>query len=99
VINKLKTYIGFAIKAGNVVFGYDNLIVSRKKLELVLMCNTLNDKMTSKVFNFCTNKNLKVIKLDLNLGDLISRNCKVLGISNHNLSQAILNELKMDNEK
>ena len=95
--NKIKAYIGFAIKSGKIVFGYDNLIVAKKNPELVLICQSQNDKVTNKVINFCELRKIPCVKLNFVLGDLIGRNCKVIGIMDKNLSVATKKELKMEN--
>lgn len=96
--SKIKAYLGFAIRSGNVVFGYDNLIVSKKTPLLTLICKSQNEKVTNKVLNFCEKKNIECIKLDIVLGEMIGRNCKVIGVFDKNLAAAIINELKMENE-
>ena len=97
--NKVKSYLGFAIRSGSVVFGSDNLFVSRKSISLVLICSTQNEKVTNKVINYCHDKNIKHIKLqNLVLGDLCARdNCKVLGVTDISLANAIMNEFQMEN--
>lgn len=98
-INKISTYAGFAIKSGKVVFGYDNLITSKKNIKLVLICSSINDKMYNKIQGYCDGKHIKYYKFDNEiLSDIIHRdNCKMLGITDESLSKAIKNELKMEN--
>ena len=50
--NKIKSYLGFAIRSGKVVFGYDNLFVTKKQPLLVLISSSQNEKMTDKVFKY-----------------------------------------------
>ena len=97
--NKVKSYLGFAIRSGAVVFGSDNLFASKKMVILVLICSTQNDKVTNKVIKFCEDKKIKYIKLEnIILGDLCSRdNCKVLGVTDNSLANAIMNEFQMEN--
>lgn len=99
-IDKLKSYLGFAIRSGKVIFGVDKLIESKKKPLLVIICSTQNDKVTSKVIRFCSSNNITYFKLkDLILGDIIGRdNCKVIGVLDTNLANAIKNEFQMENE-
>ena len=47
--NKLKSYFGFAIKSGKVIFGYDNLFKSKKAPLLVVISPDLAEKMAKKV--------------------------------------------------
>ena len=98
-MTKIESYLGFAIRSGKIIFGYDNLFQSKKTPKLVLICSTQNEKVTNKVFKFCVNNDIECIKLvDLILADLIKRdNCKVVGIIDENLANVIRSELKMDN--
>ena len=99
--NKISTYLGFAIKSGSVVFGFDNLIKCRKLPKLVLVCSTQNEKVSNKVANFCKINKIDIIKLqNLVLGNLIKRdNTKILGILDENLCRVLKIELEMGNDK
>ena len=98
-MTKLESYLGFAIKSGKVIFGYDKLIECKKTPKVVLICSSQNEKVSNKVLNFCTTNNIECIKLKkFILSDLIKRdNCKVIGVIDENLANAIRFELKMDN--
>lgn len=93
--NKLSTYIGFAIKSGKVIFGYDNLFKAKKKPVLVVICPTLSEKMKEKVNLFCCDQKIASLTLEnLILSDIIKRdNCKVIGICDENLANAIANNI------
>lgn len=97
--SKLATYIGFAIKSGKVIFGYDKLFEARKIPNVVLICSTLNEKNTNKIMEFCNNHTIKYYKLkELVLGEILKRdNCKVIGIIDKNLSNVISNEMDLLN--
>ena len=99
--NKLKSYFGFAIKSGKVIFGYDNLFKSKKAPFLVVISPDLAEKMVNKVKIFCDEHKINLLTLEnLNLSDIINRdNCKVLGICDENLSFAIENEIVLLNGK
>ena len=99
-VDKVKTYLGFAIKSGKVIFGVDKLFQSTKKPHVVLICSTQNEKVTNKVIKYCENNQFPYIKLsDLVLGDIVGRdNCKVIGILDLNLAIAIRNEFQMESE-
>ena len=98
-IDKIKAFIGFAIRSGNVIFGSDKLFEDKKIPILVLICSTQNDKVSNKVINYCKDRNIKYIKLEeLILSDLVSReNCKVIGIVDKSLAKALKNEFEMEN--
>lgn len=93
--SKLGTYIGFAIRSGKVIFGYDNLFKSKKKAILVLYSLDLAEKMQIKLKTFCNEQKIDILPLEnSNLSDIIKRNnCKVLGICNQELSKVIEKEI------
>ena len=98
-LKKISTYIAFSIRSGKIIFGVDNLMVTKKLPIVVIICSTQNEKVTNKIINFCNNYGIKYIKLkDLVLADIIGRdNCKVIGLLDNNLSTAVINEFEMGN--
>lgn len=97
--SKIKSYLSFSIRSGKIIFGVDNLFQAKHKPNLVLICSLQNEKVTNKIIKFCDSSNIAYIKLEqLILADLIGRdNCKVVGLLDNNLAEAIRNELKMGN--
>lgn len=95
--SKIKSYLGFAIRSGKVIFGYDNLFVTKKSPLLILISSTQNEKMTDKVIAYAMERKIKCIKLPFVLEDLLGRNCKVITVLDRSLSDAIYNELKVEN--
>lgn len=100
-IKKIKAYLTFSIRSGKIIFGVDKLMTSKKLPIVVLICSTQNEKVTNKVIRFCESNNIKVIKMvDLVLADIIGRdNCKVVGLLDYNLANAVMNEFQVENEK
>lgn len=98
-VEKIKTYVGFAIRSGEIVFGFDNIMKSKSKIKLILISSTQQEKVANKLIKYGEEKNIKVIKLnDYKVEDFTSRdNCKVIGIINYNLAEVILKELEMEN--
>ncbi|MBQ7352062.1 MAG: ribosomal L7Ae/L30e/S12e/Gadd45 family protein [Clostridia bacterium] len=99
-IDKIKTYLGFSIKSGKVIFGVDKLLETKKVPKLVVICSSQNEKVVNKVIRFCDSNEVKYIILpsEILLGDLIGRNnCKILGICDISLATAITNEFQMEN--
>ena len=91
-INKIKSYIGFAIKSGQIVYGIDNIEVYRKKIHLIIVSNTISDNTISKLQNIASKRNYDVIRLESNLEDITKRkNCKIIAITNFELAKAIKN--------
>lgn len=97
--NKLVSYIGFAIKSGKVIFGYDNLFKSKQNPKIIIFCKTLSEKMKNKLDLFAKSKKIKLLTLEnFILSDIIKRdNCKVLGICDENLAKVIINEIEILN--
>ena len=44
VINKVKTYLGFSLKSGSIIFGYDNIVKRINKIKLIILCSSANEK-------------------------------------------------------
>ena len=88
---KIKSYIGFAEKSGNIVCGQDNILKS-KKVKLILISNTLSDSSKGKLENFATKQNIRLFVLnDCDLQFIYSKNgVKVLGVSEPNLADAVI---------
>lgn len=93
-INKLKSYLGFALKSKSIIFGIDN-IVKAKQIKLVLISNKITETGKNKVLNLCKKKNLKYTIIDGMLFDEIIQNSgiKIVAITDKNLSDAIIKEL------
>ena len=87
--SKIQSYIGFAIRSRNIVFGYDNLVKSKSKYLLVLYDDTLSVKVQEKLVMLAQSHNWEIIKLPYTIESIISRNCKAIGITDTNLSNAI----------
>lgn len=92
--DKLKSYLGFSIKSGEVVFGFDTLLETKKKVKCVIYCNTVNPKIENKLISLCEYKNWALLKTQTQtLSTLVSRdNCKVMGLINKNLIKAIMEQ-------
>ena len=90
MINKLESLLGFAVKSGKIVFGFDNLCETRKNVKMVIYSPSTNEKIKQKLVLLCSHKNWELVEtIDL-LEDLIHRdNCKVVGIIDANMASAI----------
>ena len=91
VINKVKTYLGFSLKSGSIIFGYDNIVKRINKIKLIILCSSANEKTILNI------KKLKqeTIKLkSLTLSELLERdNVKAIGLTNENLTKSILENI------
>jgi len=90
--NKLEALLGFAVKSGKIVFGFDNLCETRKNVRLVIYSPSTNDKVKQKLQLLCKHKNWDLAESIELLETLIHRdNCKVVGIVDKSMLSAILN--------
>lgn len=95
--NKIASYLGFAIKSRNIVFGYDNLCACKKNKVLVIYDDTLSEKVQEKLLRLVKFHSWQVIKLDYTIESVINRNCKALGVLDEHLSDAIKQNYKGEN--
>ena len=88
--NKLKTYVGFAIKSKNIKFGTDE-ILKQKFLHLVIYSSQLQDSSKNKLTKFATQTNSKLIELEQNEIDLVlnKTQIKAFAITDKGLADAI----------
>lgn len=93
--NKILTYINFAIKSGQIVYGIDNIKAAKQKMTCVLFDSTATSRLENTIKTFCETKNILYAQLDVSIDELLkTKNCKVLGICNENLSKQIINIIK-----
>ena len=58
---KIKTYIGFALKKGSVVFGLDNIRKKPSAICLVLVCETASEKTVKETEFFCRKNKIPLV--------------------------------------
>lgn len=89
-IDKIKTYVGFAVKSGEFVIGIDE-VLKQKRLELIIVSNSLQPSSKSKVEAYAKKSNVKLLAFDGREFDFVTNmtNVKVFGLKNKNLASAI----------
>lgn len=87
--SKIETYIGFAIKKGSVVFGYDSVKLYRKKMFLFLCVKGIAENSFAKMTQLSTERNIPLLVID-DCNCLSGRNCKALAICDKSLADAII---------
>ncbi len=91
--SKVNTYIGFSIKSGKIVYGYENVILSKKRTYLVLCDQSLAENSLKKVTRFVAEKGIQMLLID-NLSEYFGgKAIKCVGIGDEHLASAIANEL------
>lgn len=97
-MNKIISYIGFAIKANKVIVGQSAIKRTIKPIQLVLVCSTASDNLKDLAKNVAIKHNCTYIVLQEVLGDLTHlKDVKIIAITDENLSTAIKANYKIDN--
>lgn len=91
--SKIKSYVGFAVKCGKVLYGVDNIENYKKTPYIILTSPLLSENSRAKLNKKIEDKEITVIEVDLE-AILPGRNCKALGILEKNLAKAIKEAVK-----
>ena len=95
-MNKIISYIGFAIKSNKVVAGQTPLKRSKENLKLILVCNTATENLTNLAKNLSIKHGCEYIKLNTKLEELSNiKNIKIIGITDENLAKAIIDNKQL----
>ena len=91
-MNKIISYLGFAQKSNNCIMGQTALKKTTKQLHLILVCKTASENLKDLAQNMAMKHNCECIVSDVILAELIKFNdVKILGLTDENLSKAIIN--------
>ena len=93
VANRLRTFVGFAIKKRGIVIGVDNITSSRGRIKVVLIDGDLSAKSAEKVSRYATDRGIDCFTVNM-ASILPERTCKAIGITDSGLADAIKKELK-----
>lgn len=89
-MNKIISYIGFAVRSGQFIAGQTPLKHSKKEIHLVLVCNTASDNLKDLAHNIANKFNCPCIITKPELSTLTKmENIKIFGITDFNLANAI----------
>ena len=91
-MNKLiRTYLGFSIKSRSIVIGQDRLKASNDKVYLIIYCSTASQNLKDLSKRLGDKFKCKVICLDDTLENYTNlQGCKLLGLTNSSLAEAII---------
>ena len=91
-MNKIISYLGFAQKSNNCVTGQTALKKTTKNLHLIMVCATASDNLKDLGKNLAVKHQCECIILNIKLSELIRLDdIKILGLTDENLSKAIIN--------
>ena len=90
---KLAAYIGFSIKSGKVIYGYEGILVAKRKIPLVICDPALSENSRKKLEAHLSSLGMKTYELE----DLPSycggKNVKCIGLTEEHLASAAEKEL------
>ena len=95
-MNKIISYIGFAIRSGNYIAGQTPLRYNKKPVHLVLVCDSASDNLKNLAKNIANKNECEYIITKPKLSELTKMNdIKIFGILDESLSDAIKNNKEM----
>ena len=90
---KVSAYIGFSVKSGKIVYGYESVIAAKKKVRLILRDASLSEHSAKKVERAASEANIKIITVD-NLAEYFGgKEIKCVGLVEEHLASATEKEL------
>ena len=89
-IEKIKSYVGFAIKSRNICFGTDD-IIKLKDAGIVLFSSKLGNNSRSKLTNFLADKNIEFYEIEEEMFQEIGlgKNILAFAVTDKNLAGAV----------
>ena len=89
--NKIYTYIGFAIKSRKIRCGVNSVATLKKKVPLLLLCDTASENTLNESVKLAKKLNSKLyISKVYKVEDLVNKeHCKLIAIEDNNLAKAI----------
>ncbi len=92
-MNKIISYIGFAIKAKKIIIGQGKLKSATQKVYLILVSNSATKNLKDLALNVANKQGCQIIITNCELSMLTNLNdIKIIGITDQNLANAILKE-------
>ena len=93
--SKLVTYIGFSVKSRNILYGYENIIATRKKIYIILVDEGIGESSRKKVNSYAEKKRIPIYFLQKeSLSQLCGgRNVKCVALTDAGLAAGAQNEL------
>ena len=90
-MNKIISYLGFAQKSNNCITGQTALKKTIKQLHLIIVCVSASENLKNLAKNIANKHNCELIISKIELSQLIRfDDIKILGITDENLSKAII---------
>lgn len=90
-LSKISSYIGFAAKAGKIVYGADQ-IVGRQRQKVIILCPTAGENTKKKLLNYADKTSSPlVVPEGITLEEILKKkNCKAVAVTDTCLAKAII---------
>ncbi len=88
---KIRSYVGFSIKAGKAKLGVDNIVEAKRPPFVVLYDEALSDNSKHKILQKCNGSPMFLAPM---AEILPGRKCLAVGVSERNLAQAIIKDME-----
>jgi hypothetical protein len=97
-MNKIISYLGFAIKSNNCITGQTGLKTTTKQLSLIIVDKTASENLKNLAENLAKKHKCELITSKVQLSELIKNSeVKIVGLTDENLSKAIINNKEIIN--
>lgn len=97
-MNKIISYIGFAQKSNKLIAGQTPLKRTKEKLKLILVCSSGSENLINLAKNLAVKHGCEFIITKPNLETLTNiQNIKIIGLTDENLSKAIIENKEIIN--
>lgn len=91
-MNKIISYVGFAIKANKIIIGQSSVKSAKEKIYLIMLSSLASENLINLANNVANKQKCKLIILD-NLEEITNlKDVKIIAITDENLSNAIIKE-------
>ncbi len=88
---KIRSYVGFSVKAGKAKIGIDNILSAKKEPFVVLYDEKLSDNSKKKLLSSCK----KSAVFSAPMSEILpGKNCLAIGVCEKNLASAIIKEME-----
>ena len=91
-VDKIESLLGFAVRAGKIIYGFDNIEALRKKRYLIILDNSVSERLLRHCTEFAKSKHLPLLRIKhKKIEDIVHKlNCKVIAITDKQMSDAII---------
>lgn len=97
-MNKIISYVGFAIRSNSLIAGQTPLKRTTKKLHVILVCNSGSENLKDLAKNLAIKYHCQYIITKISLELLTNiKDVKIIGITDENLSKAIIQNKEIIN--